>query len=456
MASKKIVCLGGGSLYFPRALSDLMLSRELTGSEIVLYDLDGEKVERMKLLGDRLAREAGADFTIRSTTNLADAVDDADFAISSIGGSGAEVSPTVYDSYYHNCDMFIPAKYGIYQVVGDTGGPGGMMMALRSIPAYIHICREMEKRCPKVILLNHSNPMAPLCRAMRKYTSINTIGICHGVQIGICAAAEVLGVPPQELECVWVGTNHYYWFTRVVHKGNDVYPELMRRMRERQPQPGRLMSTAISQVYGYQIVYPDDDHIIEFYPFATQIKDPTRLIYGLADAHHCPKYSQTTSVPTKPTPPTPATRAEFLKNYQAILDGVTLPKEQDNSVTGESLATLIEAIAAGRRQLAIVNIPNDGVVSNLPNTALLEVEAVTDSQGVRGIHVGDAPLHLKGILEKRLVWQEFVADAAVTGDRNLALQALLIDEMAIRPELAKQMLDELLNASKDLLPQFKF
>ena len=114
----------------------------------------------------------------------------------------------------------------------------------------------------------------------------------------------------------------------------------------------------------------------------------------------------------------------------------------------------MEAIALGRRQVQIVNIANNGAVPNLPNYANLELEAVTDSCGVRGIYIGEAPMSLKGILEKRIAWQELVADAGVKGDRNLALQALLLDEMAILPEKAERMLSELLTASKGMLPQF--
>ncbi len=108
----------------------------------------------------------------------------------------------------------------------------------------------------------------------------------------------------------------------------------------------------------------------------------------------------------------------------------------------------------GRRRVHIVNVPNNGAIPNLPDHAIMEIDGVTDSCGVRGIHMGEAPLYLKGLLEKRIAWQELVADAAVKGDRNLALQALLLDEMAIVPEKAEKMLDELLGASKDLLPQF--
>ncbi|MCD6362064.1 MAG: hypothetical protein J7M38_14500, partial [Armatimonadetes bacterium] len=281
MPAKKIVCLGGGSLYFRRAVPDLLVTEDLAGSEIVIYDLDQRKSELVAAMGQRLAAEAGTGCTVRAAAELADAVDGADFAVSSIGGSGAEITQRVYQSYYHAADIRIPMKYGIYQVVGDTGGPAGMMMGLRSVPAYLEICREMEKRCPDVILFNHSNPMAVLCRAMVKYTGITTIGVCHGVQGGIRYAGELLDIPPAELDCTWVGTNHYYWFTRVAHRGRDLYDELLARLEEIEPDPARQMARELSLAYRQILVYPQDDHIIEFYPFGAQCRSLDELPYDL-------------------------------------------------------------------------------------------------------------------------------------------------------------------------------
>jgi alpha-galactosidase len=453
MATRKIVCLGGGSFYFMRALPDLLLSEDLAGSEVVLYDIDGEKADLMAAMGRRLASQASTGFQIRATTDLADAVDGADFALSSIGGSGAEISGQVYASYYHSCDVYIPARYGIYQVVGDTGGPGGMMMGLRSIAAYMPICRELEKRAPRVIVLNHSNPMAPLCRAMTKYTGLTVLGICHGVQIGVCHAAQILGLDARELECAWIGTNHYYWLTQLRHGRQDLYPELLRRMAAEPPAHGEELSTRLTLIYGYKVLYPEDDHIWEFYPFATAVRDHHAPPYGLAETAR--RFGYDPSKPLGPRPlPTPDVRRQFLQNYRKILDEQQLPKERGDRITGEGIGSLVGAIANGRRELAIVNIPNRGLIPNLPPTGIVEVEGVTDSQGVRGIQTGEAPVYLKGLLEKRFAWQELVADAAVKGDRNLALQALLLDEMAILPDPAEAMLDELLAASRDLLPQF--
>lgn len=454
MSSKKIVCLGGGSLYFTSALPYLVKSPDLSGSEIVLYDIDREKIERMSAMTQRLINEAGTDYRVRFTTDLADAVDGADFALSSIGGSGADITSNVYSSYVQKSDVIISAKYGIQQVVGDTCGPAGMMMAFRSIPAYLSICREMEKRCPRAILLNHSNPMAALCRAMHKYTDLTVIGICHGVQGGVHHAGHILNIPTEELEVNWIGTNHYYWFTALRHHGVDVYPELMDKIAGQTPRQGCRMSTELSLIYGYQIVYPEDDHIIEFYPFSAPVPGgQSGLRYGLDAAARAFGYDETKPMP-RPEPITNEVRSEFFAQYQGLLDGARLPDVPDNPLTGEGVTAMMGAIATGRREVFIANIANGGAIHNLPMTAEVEVQVVSDSQGVRPIVIGDAPIALKGMLEKRFAWHELVADAAVKGDRKLALQAMMVDEMAIWPDQSVKMLDELLESSKDLLPQF--
>jgi len=451
--ARKIVCLGGGSLYFLRAVPDLLVNEDLAGSEIVLYDLDAEKAEVMAARHARLAAEAGTGCSVRAAAGLADAVDGADFALSSIGGSGAEVTARVYGSRYHAADIRIPAKYGIQQVVGDTCGPGGMMMALRAIPAYLEICREMERRCPHAILLNHSNPMAVLCRAMVKYTDITVVGICHGVQAGIKHAADILEVTPHELDCSWVGTNHYYWFTRVLHRGRDVYPELRRRLAEREPAPARQLSSMLSRIYDYVLVYPQDDHIIEFYPWLAQYDSVAELPWDLAEDAERRWADAPTELPSA-EPPAPEVRESFLREYREMIAQASLPGGPSDTLLGEGIGMILGAIAAGRRQVCIVNIPNGGCVPNLPAHALLEVEGVTDSGGVRGLQMGEAPPVLKAILDKRIAWQELVADAAATGDRNLVVQAALLDETSIAPDRTEAMVDELLAASKDLLPQF--
>jgi len=456
MPSKKIACLGAGSGYFMSALGDLLIREELRGSEITLYDIDRQKTELVEKMGLRLTAKAATGIKVRACTKLAEAIDGADFAISSIGGSGATLGG-VYASAVQQMDKIIPAKYGVYQIIGDTGGPGGMMMGLRNIPVYLGICHEMEKRCPDVVFINHSNPMAILCRAMIKYSGIKkVIGICHGVQAGIVNIARVLGVEPEELETTWIGTNHYYWFLRIRHKGRDVYPELRKKMAEREAPPGEALAARLSKIFGYKIVYPDDSHLLEFFPFLAQYAGrPQEIPYGF-EHHSRDLYTQPqgTSKPDEARGKEESVRKRYLEEFSSQLDKVELPPKSSSALVSEAIGELVSAIALGKRHIHIVNIPNDGVVPNLPREAILEVEGVTDSSGVRGIYVGEAPSALAGMLQKRIAWQELVVDAGAKGDRSLALQALMLDEMAIVPEKAEAMLDELLESSREFLPQF--
>ena len=452
MSAVKIACLGAGSFYFPRPLGDLAIAEDLHGSEITLYDLDADKAGMMAGLGRRLAEEAGADFTIRATTTLDDAIDGADFAISSIGGSGAEVTRDVYHSYYHAADSWIAGRYGIYQPVGDTGGPCGMMMGLRSIPAYLDICAAMEKRCPGVVLLSHSNPMAILCRAMTKYSDIEVVGICHGVQATIRQVGEMLGLPAAELKCTWVGTNHYYWVLRVEHGGEDVTARLTAAFEELGGRGSDDIAHRLSKIYGCKMGYPGAGHLVDFYGWlahADSLEDMPHDLAADARRHGFPE-----AMPEKHAP-TDASRAEFYASYQKELDKVGLPAGGAvDHVSEEGVARMISAMSSGRSEEFIVNVANDGTVANLPDTALVEVAAVTRGRGLVADPVGECPIAAKGILEKRFAWHELVVDAARTGNRNTALQAMMLDETAIHPDRAEDLLDELLEASRDMLPQF--
>ncbi|MBT4497490.1 MAG: hypothetical protein HOC74_07200 [Gemmatimonadetes bacterium] len=456
----KITCLGGGGWYFTRPIADFALCEDLHGSEIVLYDIDAERAGLVAKMGRRLSKKAGAGLRFKTAKSLAEAVDGSDFVLCSIGGAGASGSSGYYESPVHLGDKLISTRYGVPQVVGDTCGPAAMMAAFRSVPIYLEICRQIERRAPKAILLNHANPMAVLCRAVAKYSDVScTIGICHGVQGGIRHAAAILDIPANELETVWIGTNHYYWFTRMRHQAADVMPEFWKRVRKQKPAAAHQMSAALSQVYGNWIVYPEDDHVIEFYPYLNQGSDPTNLPFGMSEhgfgKRLQPLYAGEETLEEIRQRDQAASRQEMLKAYGRQLNAVQLPQNATDPISGEGTARLISDMATGRRNVHICNVPNQGAVTNLPQEAVLELEAVTDSAGVRPVCAGDAPPVLEALLRKRITWQELVADAAAQGDRKLALQAMQVDEAAIPPKESEKMLGELMKNSKGMLPTFE-
>jgi alpha-galactosidase/6-phospho-beta-glucosidase family protein len=456
----KIACLGGGGYYFTRPIGDIAMQEDLHGAAIALYDIDRDRAGMMASLARRWSREAGAGLRVSVSRSLGEAVDGCDFALTSIGGAGASGSSGYYESPVHLGDRVICTRHGAPQVIGDTAGPVAMMAALRSVPIYLEIARALERRAPDAILLNHANPMAVLCRAVNKHARLRgAIGFCHGVQQGIRLAGQILEVPPGELDVVWIGTNHYYWFTRIARRGTDLLPEFWKRVRRAKPSPGREMSAALSRIYGHWIVYPEDDHIIEFYPYMTQGLDPLNLPFGMSAAHYgkrmLPLYSGEETIEDVRRRDRATPRREMLAQYEARLKRARLPARDEDPLSGEGIARLMANIATGRREVHICNVPNRGAVPNLPPEAVLEVEAVSDSMGVRPLYAGEAPLALRALLEKRVAWQELVADAAATGDRGLALQAMLVDEQALPPARSERMLRELMANSAGLLPTFE-
>jgi alpha-galactosidase len=219
------------------------------------------------------------------------------------------------------------------------------------------------------------------------------------------------------------------------------------------------MSAALSRIYGHWIVYPEDDHIIEFYPYLTQGVDPLNLPFGMSEGHFGKRmkslYGGEESIEEIRKRDRATPRKEMLAQYAARLKRARLPARNEDPLSGEGVARLIANIATGRREVHICNVPNRGAVPNLPPEAVLEVEAVSDSMGVRPLYAGDAPRALRALLENRLAWQELVADAAATGDRGLVLQAMLVDEQALPPRRTERMLRDLMANSAGLLPTFE-
>lgn len=433
MPAKKIVLLGGGSAFFKTVISEFAAAEELKGSHIVLYDIHEEYMELIGKYGQRAFQQTGLDLKISWTTDLAEAVDGADFAVSSIGVSGP-------NRIYHELDITIPAKYGIFQTTGDTTGPGGIFAGFRSIPIFLRICREMEKRCPEIIFLNHSNPMMMICRSMIKHTGIKKfVGLCHGAQGTISYLAGILGIQEKELDVLAVGLNHFLWIIRLRHNGKDMYPVLKQKLDAMEPSTGNIFCKKLFDIYGYYPVNADR-HIIEFYPFLRQAKDPEKLPYNLR-------------LRTKMIEEARKSKDDTWDLTAKQVAG-DVPIQIPKGLPWDSMANLITAISLNRQEVHIVNIPNNGSVPNLPDYAVVEVQGITDSQGFRGLYMGEIPMSVAGMLQARLLQVELAVDAGVYGDPKLALQALLADEFTLSIEDTESMLNELLKAHERMLPQF--
>lgn len=226
MAKVNIVLVGAGSAVFGvRLVRDLVFTEGLKGSQLTLVDIDEERLELVYEIGRRLIAEQRADLVLSRCADYRDALAGANYVISTVARGGT-------DAWLQ--DVEIPRNYGYYYAVGDTLGPGGMMRAFRTIPIVLDIAREMEHLCPTALLINYSNPMTAICRAVNRYSSIQVIGLCHGLLNTVRRIAPRLTRKAEDITAWGAGINHFIWLTDIsdARTGEDLYPALMQRADE--------------------------------------------------------------------------------------------------------------------------------------------------------------------------------------------------------------------------------
>lgn len=432
MAGKRIVLVGAGSAVFGTGLIEGATRQgALHGSTIVLLGHTPERAEITRALAARIIDRAGAGLRLQSTLDPVEALEGADYVVSALGVGGLAA---------RRADVEIPMEYGVVQTKGDSTGPGGLSRALRAVPPLLALAREMERRCPRAWLLNYSNPMTPICTALSRATGIRVVGLCDGIAMARTFLAGYLGVAPDRVTSRCAGVNHASWLTEVRLDGANGYPALWRRLEEVGVQ-GEPVSFALLELYG---LYPSpaDVHVAEFFPhFLNPAADHGRA-WGLE--------------------PWPAER--FLRQRAADDDllrrralGQT-PLEATTAAVGEAAMAMdiIAALEGAGEMEFTANMPNRGEVADLPLGAVVEMPAVATAGDIRGLEVGPLPVGIAAFCQARLAQQGLVADAALAGDREQALRALMMDPLMGWVSLAqgREMLGRLLEAQARYLPQF--
>ena len=434
MRKTKVVVIGAGSVSFgPSCLRDAVQCPEFRGSELCLVDINGEALAKMERLARRLNEESGAGLRITATTDRRKVLSGAEFVVTAIAINRNEL---------WKLDWEIPRKYGIRQVLGENGGPGGLSHALRNIPVILEICRDMEELCPSATLINFTNPESRLVMAVSKHTRIRAIGLCHGVQAGRDAVAEMLGFEPEQVDVKAAGLNHIVCFLAIRHRetGQDLYPRL-RALADSYPEGypckvwvGQLNLTfEMMRTFGWFLA-PSDDHIGEYLGFAWEKAGPHGFDFAGADRQ----------------------RAENWQRIDAVISGLQPPGDWLTKPSGEAEFEIISAALAGRNDYILaVNIPNAGCITNLPPSAVVEVPAIAGPDGVHGLAMGDLPFGIAALSRNQVAVQELVVEAAVHGDREAAIQAMLLDPVIDSIDTARKVLDELLAVHAPHLPQFR-
>ncbi|MHC4480956.1 MAG: family 4 glycosyl hydrolase [Planctomycetota bacterium] len=415
----KIALIGAGSRNFgPSSVRDILVSETLRELplELALMDIVPDHVEDAAEYARWVRDEVGVAAQIDATTELKAALEGADFAIAAI-----EV-----DRYlYWAMDFHVPRMHGLRQVYGENGGVGGIFHALRNMAPMLEIARTMEELCPQATLLNFTNPESKLCEALTRLTSIRTVGLCHGFFQGRAQVAEILGVPPERLDVVAAGINHFTWFQRITDRetGEDLYPRLRQAERE-----GDWLSDwhekGMARMLFHELQYfydPADGH-----PWESG--EVPEFVYSLT--------SHPTARPWRPQEQEPPD-----------------PRERPLKPSGELAVPTMEGLGCGvQRELAAVNVPNRGAVPNLPDDMVVEVPAVADGDGLRASDCEPLPEAIAAMLRLQGSIHKLIVEAFAERSRDKLIQAVLLDPTVDSYRRAVETVDELCRLQADVLP----
>jgi len=429
MTEQKIVLIGAGSLQFGLGtIGSILESKVLSGSEIILHDINVEALKLTFKACDLAIKERKLDFMINSTLDRKEALKNATFIINSI-----EVPPRFP---LLEMDYQVPLRYGCKQITGENGGPGGFFHSLRNIPPILDICKDIVEICPDAFLINFSNPMSRICLAIkRKYPKLKFVGLCHEFQNFLPLLRNILDTPLSNLEIVGAGLNHFGIILDIKYKdtGKDAYPDL----RAKGPEflynfisyDGFKLIGFILEKFRY-VPYTTDSHYGEYIHWAWEKSD------------------------------IPAVR-KFWKSYEELLNfeynkalrfikrgrGALLVKPDE-----ENAIPIIEGIINDTNYIEpSVNIPNDGIITNLPKDLVIECPAIVNKEGIHGVKIGEYPKGLAALLRNQASVQDLVVETILNRSKDLALQALLVDPLIETYWQAENILEVMLNLQRDYL-----
>ena len=429
----KIVVIGAGGKPFGRTcLADFLghpVLREMA-PEIVLVDVDAERLDTMLRFGESVRdfRQSGSE--IWATTSEAEALPGADYVLIS-------VTRRRYELWEQ--DYRVPVVYGFMQPYGENGGPGALFHALRSIHLILPICRDIERFSPDAMVFNYSNPESRVLLAMRTLTSLRSVGLCHGQQRTRRLISEYLNKPAGEIETVGAGINHFFWFQEIVDRetGEDLYPRV-REAVARDETPDRQLMRKMVEIFGL-ISHPKDYYLGEFVQFAPEFCE-ARWRYGRE---------------AKTAPEEIVERERIERDIDAALAGET-PIEEVAWLSEEMGVPMIAAHATDRLTRFISgNVLNDHLtVPNLLPDAVVETPVDVDGSGFHPAPVAPLPECLAAFCRRQMSIQKLTVEAYRERSRDLLLQALLLDPFVNSIRKAEALLDEMLELQAEYLPAF--
>lgn len=433
----KIAFIGAGSTIFAKnVLGDAMLTESLQDAHIALYDIDSKRLKESELMLKTINKNVNKNRAeIVTYSDRVDALRNADFVINAIQVGGYRPSTVI--------DFEIPKKYGLQQTIGDTLGIGGIFRGLRTIPVMLEFAKEMEEVCPNAWLLNYTNPMSILTMAVLKETKIKTVGLCHSVQVCVPELFEHLGLTKEydldDFQWKIAGINHMAWLLEINKNGEDFYPTIKKKALEKKNPHSDSVRFELMKHFGYYVT-ESSEHNAEYHPYFIKDKYP-ELIDELG-------------IPID----------EYLRRCEnQILDW---EKQRDEIVHNGALthersreyaSYIMDAIVTGKPTIIAGNVMNNGLITNLPADACVEVPCVVDKNGVQPTFVGELPTQLAALNRSNINVHQLTVEAALNHSKEKIYQAAKLDphtasELSL--EDIHHLVDDLIDAHGDILPSY--
>ncbi|HUS47072.1 MAG TPA: alpha-glucosidase/alpha-galactosidase [Phycisphaerae bacterium] len=432
----KIVFLGAGSMFFQKLFVDVLNIPGADRGEMAIVDIDTKRLKLAKRLGYKVLERMGkGGWTLTASTDRRKVLGGAHYIINCIEVSGVE---TV------RFDNDIPLKYGVDQCIGDTGGPGGLFKALRTVPVFLEVLKDVEALCPRAWVLNYTNPMSIMCLAAARASSANVIGLCHSVQGAARALANIAGVPYEQVKWKCAGVNHLAWVTELTRDGEDIYPLVFKKVRS-DPATYDLTPIRFDMMlhFGY-FVTESAGHFSEYVPYYRKRPD-------LIQKYCRERYKGESGFYSRNWPTWRKNCDEHRRKQ--IAGAAEISAER----TWEYASYIIQAMETNAPFVIHATVPNTGLIDNLPSDGVVEVACVVNRHGIAPTHYGKLPPHCAALCDWNMRMYDLAATACIEKSREAAAFALMLDPLTAAcccPAEIKQMTEELFEAEKDFLPGF--
>lgn len=444
----KITMLGAGSSFTPRLVNDVLRIPGECGGTVALVDTDHRRLSTMKQLIERLFDKLGKkNWNVVASANRLDVVRDSDYVINCIEVSGVDCV---------RLDNDIPKKYGIDQCIGDTIGPGGLFKALRTIPVWLDVLKDLERLCPSALVLNYTNPMSMMCLAGARSSTLVIAGLCHSVQQTSRLLARRANVPYEEMQWECAGINHLAWFTKLTHMGNDLYPRLLERARKDlagqpvDPTDAKDLVRKDLMVHFGAFITESSGHVSEYLPYYRKRKDlfPIYLRDGYdgGSGYYANEWPRWRKIADRQ-------RIGMLRGREPIVW----------ERSWEYASWIIEA----REKTVPFQIHgnvmnstngNDALIANLPCDGCVEVACTVDGNGIHPTRFGRLLPHMAALCDWNMRMFDVGTSAAIERSVEMAIHAMMLDPLTAAvcsPNEIKSMTLELFKAEKQYLPGYK-